>query len=378
MVSDPSLAHGLRCSRAEAPAGQSRLVLQGALDRRGVSSLLDAVEAAWPKPPHTLSLDLSAVDAIDGSGAAALLHLWRVAERRGVPLHIEHVPEPVRAKLALFRVEEHPPRPPTQPPGLIEGAGEAGIKLGQGALALLVLASDTTAELLHDTIAPRRVRWAELFHQLSLIGSQGLGTIGLITFLVGLTMAFQSAHQLRQFGADIYVADLTAVAMMREMGPLMTAILLAGRSGSAIAAEIATMKVSEELDALEVMGIPFVQFLAMPRLLATLIAMPLLVILADLIGIAGGMLVGVSYLDISPGPYLAETISALGPKDLIMSLSKAVVFGWGVALIALFNGLQVRGGAQEVGRAATSSVVQALFFIILSDAAFSILFYVVL
>jgi phospholipid/cholesterol/gamma-HCH transport system permease protein len=210
------------------------------------------------------------------------------------------------------------------------------------------------------------------------IGSRAIGIVGLITFLVGLTVAFQSAHQLRQFGAAIFVADLTAVSMVREMAPLMTAILVAGRSGSSIAAEMATMQVSEEVDALTVMGMDPISYLAVPRLLAIVLTVPLLTVLADVLGMLGGFLVGVGYLDIAWNAFLNQMLDAIGPWDLISGLLKSLVFAYGIGLIGLFYGFRVRGGASEVGRTTTASVVAAIFFIIVADCVFSVLFYVVL
>ena len=210
------------------------------------------------------------------------------------------------------------------------------------------------------------------------IGANALRIVALITFLVGLTVAFQSAYQLRQFGAAIYVADLTAVGMVREMGPLMTAILVAGRSGSSIAAEIATMQVSEEIDALKVMGVDPIGFLAVPRLLALVAVMPLLVALADIVGIMGGFIVGVFYLDLTPVVFMRAVRNALVPFDVISGIIKSIAFAYGIGLIGLFYGLRVRGGASEVGRTTTASVVAGIFYIIIADCVFSVIFYIVL
>jgi len=225
---------------------------------------------------------------------------------------------------------------------------------------------------------PWRLRRAALIEQASLMGSQALGIVGLITFLVGLTLAFQSAYQLRQFGAAIYVASLTAISMVREMGPLITAIIVAGRSGSSITSEVATMKVNEEIDAMQVMGIPFVDFVAVPKLLALVCMVPLLTLMADFLGILGGWVVATTYLDLSSRPYLQATIDALRFKDLVTGMVKSLSFAWGIGLIGLYYGMQVQGGAQEVGKATTASVVSSIFFIIVADSVFSILFYVVM
>lgn len=361
------------------PSTQTRrLIWRGPLHGAQAPDLLTTLEKSWPSSGGSIVIDLAACTSLDSLGAAALLTCWRRSTSRKVDLKIEGASEDVLRALTLFRVDDEakPATPATVP--VLEGLGQDALSTWEELVQLFSLAADSVFEMVHILRHPSRLSGSNLIQQMSLIGAQALGTVGLITFLIGLTLAFQSAHQLRQFGASIFVASLTAVAMFREMGPLMTAILVAGRSGSAIAAEIATMKVSEELDALEVMGISFVRFLVIPRLLALLLMMPLLVILSNLIGIAGGLVVGLGYLDLSLGPYLSTTLDALGSRELTMSLSKAVTFGLGIGLIALNCGRRVLGGAQEVGTATTRAVVQSLFFIILMDALFSILFYVVL
>ena len=177
---------------------------------------------------------------------------------------------------------------------------------------------------------------------------------------------------------EIYVADLTAVSVVREMGPLMTAILVAGRSGSSIAAEIATMQVSEEIDGLKVMGMDPIEFLAVPRLLALVVVMPLLTVLADVVGIFGGFLVGVYYLDLSAQSFLHQAIGALSPFDLVTGSIKAIAFAYGIGLIGLYYGIRVRGGASEVGRTTTASVVASIFYIIVADCFFSVVFYILI
>ncbi len=190
--------------------------------------------------------------------------------------------------------------------------------------------------------------------------------------MLGLIIAFMSSIQLKQFGANIYVASLLAIAMVRELGPIMTAILVAGRSGSAFAAEIGTMKVNEEVDALTVMGLEPMTFLAVPKVLASLVVVPLLTVYADLVGILGGLLVGVLLLDLTVFSYINETRSVLTLFDFTTSFIKSMVFAFLIAGIGCQRGFQVRGGAAAVGAATTSAVVAAIFLIILVDSIFAI------
>jgi phospholipid/cholesterol/gamma-HCH transport system permease protein len=205
-------------------------------------------------------------------------------------------------------------------------------------------------------------------------GVDGLPIVGLISLLLGLILAFMSSLQLKQFGANIYVASLLAISIVKELGPIMTAILVAGRSGSAFAAEIGTMMVNEEVDALSTMGFSPVRFLAVPKVLATMIVVPLLTLYADFFGILGGLIVGLVGLDLTAYTYLRETQTSLTLMDITTSLIKAGVFAVLIAGIGCQRGFEVRGGAEAVGAATTSAVVAAIFLIIVTDSAFALVF----
>jgi phospholipid/cholesterol/gamma-HCH transport system permease protein len=205
------------------------------------------------------------------------------------------------------------------------------------------------------------------------IGVDALPIVSLIAFLLGLIMAFQAAFQLRQFGANIFVANLVGISVVRELGPLMTAIVVAGRSGSAIAAELGTMVVGEEIDALRTMGINEIRFLVVPRVYAITITQPSLTLYANAVGVFGGFLIGVLYLDLSAAAYIQQTISALTLGDLAQGLSKSGVFAWVIVLIGCHCGLRITGGAEGVGRATTTSVVASIFSIIAVDSIFTTL-----
>lgn len=198
-------------------------------------------------------------------------------------------------------------------------------------------------------------------------GNNSLPLVALISFLMGMIMALQSAYQLHELGALDLVASLVAVAITRELAPLMTAVIVAGRVGSAIAAELGTMKVSQEIDALTVMGIEPVSFLVVPRLVALVVALPCLTIFADVVGILGGYTVAVGALGIGSGTYISNTADALVLQDIFTGLVKAVVFATIVGLVGCQRGLQTEGGADEVGRSTTSSVVRSIVLVIAAD-----------
>ena len=217
--------------------------------------------------------------------------------------------------------------------------------------------------------------WKNTITQMVKIGYGSLPIVSLISFFVGLIIAMQSAYQLKQFGATIYTADLTAVSILRELAPLLTAIIITGRNGSAITAEIGTMQVSEEIDALKTMGLNPVRVLVTPRTAAMLVMVPSLTIISDLVGIFGGYLISMMTLDLTSVHYISQTISALTFKDLFSGLVKSVFFAAIIATIGCYQGLIVKGGAEGVGKSTTRSVVTSIFLIILADVFFTAIFF---
>jgi phospholipid/cholesterol/gamma-HCH transport system permease protein len=222
--------------------------------------------------------------------------------------------------------------------------------------------------------SPRKFRWSECFHEMQQCGAMALPIVSLISFLVGVTLAYTGAIVLRQFGGDIWIADMIGLSMVREMGAVMTAVVLAGRTGAAFAATLGNMKANEEIDALETLGIPPVQFLVLPRLLALGVMMPLLTLYANALGILGGLVVAYGLLSIPPTAYWVEMLTIVDLSDIASGVIKAVAFGLIVGLSGCLRGLQAERSAAGVGRAATSAVVTALLLLVVADALFAVLF----
>lgn len=218
-------------------------------------------------------------------------------------------------------------------------------------------------------------RWANSVHQMVLIGFEAIPIVSLISLAVGIIMALQAAYQLRRVGALIYVADLVGISITRELGPLLTAIILAGRSGSAFAAEIGSMKVAEEVDALVAMGLNPVKFLVVPKMLGIMIMLPSLVLISDFVGIAGGFLIAVGSLNLGFERYLNQTVNTLVLNDVLTGLIKGLVFALIIGFVGCYEGFSVDGGAEGVGLRTTRSVVTGIFLIILADCFFTVLFY---
>ena len=234
---------------------------------------------------------------------------------------------------------------------------------------------ETASALGYAFTHPHRVRWKDVWYTCEQVGANALPIVALISFLLGVILAFQAAVPMRQFGAEIFVADLVGLSILRELGPLMTAILLAGRSGAAFAAEIGTMKVNEELNALTTMGLDPVRFLVVTRILAALLMVPLLSLFADLIGVLSGGLTMLSF-NIPIVTYLKEVDSIVDLKDVLAGLVKTPVFAILIAGIGCLRGLETQTGASAVGISATRAVVSGIVLLVVVDGIFAVIYYI--
>ncbi len=333
-------------------------------------------EQVKKKSPGTLTLNLARVSHIDDMGLLVLMKLRQDMSRRGVKIRVVSAPSRVKEMLDLLckGEETYSGRPERdRSSNIIVRLGESAIRdLSDPRFALSFL-GHVLMSLSALLIKPRRLRWEDGIKQMETTGVDALPIVALISFLLGLIMAFMSSIQLRQFGANIYVASLVALAMVSELGPIMTAIIVAGRSGSAYAAEIGTMKISEEIDALRTMGFDPVQFLALPRVVASLVMVPILTLFSDLFAIAGGLVVGTGMLDLTVGGYISKTLETLTLFDVLWGMFKSVIFAFLVSWVGCLRGFQARGSASAVGHASTSAVVTSIFLIILFDSVFAVM-----
>lgn len=241
-------------------------------------------------------------------------------------------------------------------------------------LGILAFLGESSTALLRCIAQPSRFRWRAILYNMQLAGFNALPIVGMLAFLTGVVVSYQGAVQLARYGANIYVADLVGFSMLREMAPLLTAIIVAGRSGSAYAAQIGTMKVTEEIDALRTIGVPPMELLVLPKMLALIVALPLLTVYADIMGVLGGMVMAQTQLDVSFTDFLERFGDAIDLKTFLVGLGKAPVFAAIIALVGCFQGFQVSGSADSVGAQTTLSVVQAIFLVIVVDALFSVVF----
>ena len=259
-------------------------------------------------------------------------------------------------------------------PNLVSRIGQKTVASIEKVAEILSFIGETATALANSVMQPKRIRWRPILFNIRTAGFDALPIVGLLSFLLGIVVAYQGADQLRQYGANIFVVDLVGLSMLREFAPLMTAIIIAGRSGSAYAAQIGTMAVTEEIDAMRTLGISPQELLVLPKVIALIIAMPLLTVFADMLGVFGGMLMARQQLDVGFVEFLDRFVKAVSPTAFLIGIGKAPVFAAIIAMVGCYQGFRTKGGADSVGRQTTRSVVQAIFLVIVADALFSIAF----
>ncbi len=324
---------------------------------------------------NAICFDTATVTSWDTGILTFLATVFEESTRRNIRVNREGLPEGVQRLLHLAAAAPPKDRARTaQPLPVLERIGTAAVAVAGAtgnALGFIGKSFLAFADLLRGKA---RYRKPDLFLFIQECGAQALPIVTLISLLVGLILAFVGAVQLQMFGAQIYVANLVGLGMAREMGAMMTGIIMAGRTGAAFAAQLGTMQVNEEIDAFQTLGVDPMQFLVLPRMLALLLMMPLLCLYADFMGILGGTIVATGLLDISFAQYFEQTCTALHLRDFSLGLIKSVVFGLIVALCGCMQGMNCGRNASAVGQAATSAVVQSIVWIVVFDAALTILY----
>lgn len=314
-----------------------------------------------------------------GWDSALLTFLIKIIDegaRRGLEVDRKGLPEGINRLLALASAvpEAADARRQEVKPSFLTRVGTETISLAHSVGEMLLFLGEAALAFARLVTGRARFRRVDLMTLIQDCGADALPIVSLISILVGLILAFVGAIQLRLFGAQIYVADLVGLGMAREMGAMMTAVIMAGRTGAAFAAQLGTMEVNEEIDALRTLGVPPMEFLVMPRMLALVLMMPLLCLYADLMGILGGGIVGVGMLGLSPLEYYHETLQAIGLMDFVAGLIKGGVFGILIALSGCLRGMQCGRSSAAVGLAATSAVVTGIVAIVVSDAILTVIY----
>ena len=357
--------------------GTLTLTIHGRLDSQTTGTIWrETSQVIKETSPNRIVLDASGIDYCDGSGVGFLLELRRQQTRRGAEVEIRGLASAFQDLLDLFdpREFEKVEREERKPINVAEEAGRATVRIWEDIRTLITFVGELAVDLLSALRRPTQVRWRDACLVAETAGANALPLIGLMSFLIGLIIAFQSAIPMRQFGAEIFVANLIGLIMLRELGPLITGIILAGRSGSAFAAELGTMKVNEEIDALTTMGVEPVRFLVVPRVIAAVVITPLLTVFANLFGLIGGGVVFLS-LGFPLVTYVNQMLWTVDYGDLLGGLFKAFVFGILVAGVGCLRGLQTTTGAQAVGESTTRAVVSGIVLIIVTDGTFAVMYY---
>ncbi len=322
-----------------------------------------------------IAFELSKVHYVDGSVMALLVELRADLASRGVKAELVGASDRIEPLIDLYAGHEGPTRrKKRKPEGTIAHFGRATAETIEEGRSILDFIGNMVMAARTILRRPRSAHWSDIPRLAEKTGADAVPITLLINILVGFVMAFQSARQLKTYGANIYVADLVGISLTRELAPLMTAIIVCGRSGAAYAAEIGSMKVNEEVDAIRTLGLSPFAWLGFPRITALLIVVPILTILSDVVGIFGGLAVGALDLDITPIGYLNETAKAVRGWDVMTGLIKSFCFAVAIGFIACQQGFAASGGAEGVGRRTTSTVVTSLFAIVLIDTLFTVIF----
>ena len=355
----------------------SSLKVEGALTfAQSGAFLKEAMNLLVPANSDSLDIDLFGLKNMDSGGMCALLYLKSLLTDKGVTVRFCGAQKSLHRQMQLFAGSGSFDLPKLKSVGIIEGLGLWFREFwSRDVLGFLYLASEMFHWSFMGLFQPKSRRKGEVVNQAVQIGVGAVPIVMALAFIIGLVLALQSAAQLRNFGANIFIVDLTVIAMMREMGPLITAILVAGRSGSAIAAEIATMKVSSELDALTTMGLNPIRFVVVPKIYGALLTVPLLTILADVCGILGGAMVAYLYLDIAPEVFMNRIPQVLLIRDLYVGFVKSLVFTGLIVFIGSYFGFRASRGAEGVGRMTTRAVVVSIAFVIVADSILGLIFY---
>ena len=359
--------------------GERFVVALGGRWKIGEAARLDReLRAVSPGPAKAVSIDIGGVEALDTAGAWIVYRTIKRLRAEGYAAEFAHARPKQAVLLDLVEANDAPVecRPPREPPvrAIVAHVGRATLEVIEEARKIVAFLGLTATSVGGSLLRPWRIRWTALVNHMEQTGLDAVPIVGLISFLVGVVLAYQGADQLRKFGAEIFVVDLVGISIVREIGILLVAIVIAGRSGSAFTASIGSMKVREEIDAMRTLGLDPMEVLVVPRLLALVLTLPLLAFWADIMGLLGGGLMAWVGLGIAPGLFVERLNDAVPMWSFWIGMIKAPVFAFLIAMIGCYEGFQVEGSAESVGKHTTKAVVEAIFLVIVVDAAFSILF----
>ena len=361
--------------------GQARVTLAGHLNAQSAPACWDRLtHDLFPARVTALDVEVSGLQICDGAGLALLRYLNMGIKTPSAKVSVRGLQPNLQKNFNLFTLQDYEnfrPQAPRKCHSLPDEAGNATAQIGADLREQIAYVGQVAASL-PATLANRRaMRWQEVWRVFELAGANAVPIISLISFLVGLIIAFETSQPLAQFGAQIYVANMIGLVMVRQLGPLLAAVLLAGRSGSAFAAELGTMKVNEELNALQTFGLDPIRFLVIQRIVAGVLLAPLLAFYATFMGILGGVMVAMG-LGFTLSQVMRQLVSSVHWSDVALDASKGLAFGLIVSAVGCLRGLQTQQGPSAVGASTTRAVVSSILLIVIADAVFSVLYYVLM
>ncbi len=369
-------SHSQKIIKASLVSESDQVYCRGDWTLDGISQLEQQLKKfSWPKTA-TIVFDGSSIEKMDTAGAWLLFRTQHTLELAGYTIIRQEFCPKHSDLLEMMANHAANYEPATIVPSynILERIGRIAYIKYNELIDFFAFIGETFIVFLQAIFSPTRIRWHAIFANLYSAGVTALPIIGLLAFLIGVVLAYQGGSQLSKYGANILIVDLVGITLLRELAPLLTAIIVAGRTGSAYTAQIGTMRVTNEIDALRTIGISPMELLVLPKLLALIILLPLLSAYADIMGILGGMLISKLSFGVSMTDFIDRLPKAVSLTNYLIGISKAPFFAAAIALVASYQGFKVKGGAESVGKQVTISVVQAIFLVIVLDAVFAILF----
>lgn len=354
------------------------ILLKGEFRAQNAFAIVPAFETLGSTDLKHVRLDLSQIEVFDITGVWIIERFLRTLKSHGIQFEVMGANQALEDTLSQIRQYKFGRRYHSHEISpfylWLEEVGRAAYKVRDNSYHMVAFLGQLVITLFKTVLTPQRIRWVSIVAIMNRVGLNALPIVGMISFLLGVVLVYQGSYQLEKFGAEIFTVDLLAVSFLREIGILLTAIIIAGRSGSAFAAQIGTMKLNQEVDALNTFGLDPMEILVLPRVIALVISMPLLAFYSDMVGLFGGAMMSYIALDISYDQFFAQLSQAINPWTFWVGVIKAPVFGFVIALVGCYEGLQVEGNSLSVGRKTTKSVVEAIFLVIVFDAIFSVMF----
>lgn len=360
---------------AELEISDTQLICKGDWTKQGIIQLQTRLNTLSLPTTNKLQINGQSISNMDTGGGWILLKIIQQLQQQHTDVELIHFDDEYQALLKLLQQQEVNATIEVLPKEhILHAIGRRTVQHIIEVMAFLNFIGELFISAMLWLRSPQRIRWISFLSGIKFTGFSAMGIVALLAFLIGIVLAYQLGAQLKSYGADIYVVDLLGIALLREFAPLLTAIIIAGRTGSAYTAQLGTMKLNEEIDALHTFGLSPIELLVLPRLFALIVALPLLTVLADVFSVVGGMIMSNGMLGIGYMDFISRFGKVVALKNYVIGLIKTPVFAVLIASIGCFQGFQVTGSAESVGQKTTISVVQAIFMIIVADAAFSIIF----